>query len=124
MGLIEQLAEEKIQKGLREGSFDNLPGRGKPQNFEDDSGVPEDLRVAYKILKNAGYLPEELQLRKEMATLTDLINCCTDHAEKEKLTGELKVKRLEFNRLMEQRSFRKTGAFRHYRSRILARLHL
>ncbi|MFX3619242.1 MAG: DnaJ family domain-containing protein [Sporolactobacillus sp.] len=124
MSLIERLAEEKIQKGLREGSFENLPGKGKPQKFEDDSGVPADLRVAYKILKNAGYLPEELQLRKDLVTLTDLINCCTDHAEKEKLTGELKAKRLEFSRLMEQRSFRKTGAFRHYRNRMLDRLHL
>jgi hypothetical protein len=67
------LAEEKIREAMARGEFDNLPGAGKPLEIEDDSMVPEDVRVAYKILKNAGCLPPELEIRKEIVTLKSLI---------------------------------------------------
>lgn len=124
MGLIELLAEEKIQQGLREGLFENLPGKGKPQKFADDSAIPADLRVGYKLLKNAGYLPEEVRLRKELVTLNDLVHCCTDPVEKERISGEIKAKRLQFNQMMETRSLKKNGVFRNYRNRVMEKLHL
>ena len=37
-------------------------------------GVPEHLRMGYKILKNAGVLPEEMQLKKEMVSLKTLLD--------------------------------------------------
>ncbi|CAM3194472.1 DnaJ family domain-containing protein [Sporolactobacillus spathodeae] len=123
MGLIELLAEERIQQGLREGLFENLPGKGKPQKFEDDSAVPADLRVGYKLLKNAGYLPEEVRLHKELVTLNDLLRCCTDPVEKERISGEIRAKRLQFNQMMETRSLKKAGVFRNYRNRIMEKLH-
>lgn len=124
MSIIGILAEEKIQKALREGTFDDLPGKGEPQKFEDLSAVPEDLRVSYKVLKNAGYLPEELQIRKDLVTLNDLIRCCTDEEERIRLTGQLKAKKLQFNRLIEKRSIQKTRSFRRYRSKIFSKFHM
>ncbi|MFT8870660.1 MAG: DnaJ family domain-containing protein [Sporolactobacillus sp.] len=124
MGLIEQLAEEKISQAIKEGVFDGLPGRGRPQRFEDDSAVPAELRIGYKMLKNAGYLPEELKLRQTLTTLADLLHCCRDGDEKEALTAELKQKRLEFERMMQNRSFKQSGTFKTYRSRLLHRLRL
>jgi hypothetical protein len=118
------MAEEKIQVGLRNGAFDHLPGKGQPQQFEDLSGVPKDLRVGYKVLKNAGYLPEEVQIRKDMVTLSDLIRCCTDDEELRRLNGQLCAKRLRFNQLTEKRSIRKSRAFRKYRSKIFNHLHI
>ncbi len=50
------IAERKIAEAMAEGLFDNLPGRGRPQSLEDLSHLPEDMRLAYIILKNAGYL--------------------------------------------------------------------
>ena len=88
IGLI---AEKRIEKALAEGEFDNLPGSGKPLQMEDMSHVPETLRMAYKILHNAGCLPPELQERKEISNLLDLLEHCGD--ERERVHG---MQRLHF----------------------------
>jgi len=49
--------EERIQKAQQEGVFDNLSGKGKPLNLDDDSTIPEDLRLVFKVLKNTHCLP-------------------------------------------------------------------
>ncbi|GAA4500554.1 DnaJ family domain-containing protein [Pseudaeromonas paramecii] len=74
--LIDQLAERQIQAALAQGQLDALPGRGQPLQLEDDSGVPEALRLGYRLLKNAGYLPPELQQRQEALALCDLLARC------------------------------------------------
>jgi hypothetical protein len=73
MWLIDQLAEQRIREAEREGAFDNLPGTGQPLQLDDDSAVPAELRTAYRLLKNAGYLPPELQLRREIADVGELL---------------------------------------------------
>jgi hypothetical protein len=70
---FQKIAERRILEAIREGAFDDLPGAGQPLELEDDSHVPEDLRIAYKILKNAGYVPKEVALRKEIAQAEDLL---------------------------------------------------
>lgn len=124
MSIIDILAEAKIQEGLKAGVFDNLPGKGKPLNLEDLSAVPEDVRAGYKMMKNAGYLPEELQLRKDIVTLNDLIRCCGDEPERQRLSSQLRIKRLKFNQLMEKRAVQKSRTFRNYRNKIFDRFHL
>ncbi len=64
------------------GEFDNLPGSGKPLVFEDDGHIPEDLRLAHKILKNADCLPPEIELKKEILKTEDLLAGMADTAEK------------------------------------------
>ncbi|MCO7125823.1 DUF1992 domain-containing protein [Sporolactobacillus shoreicorticis] len=123
MGIIEIMAEEKIQEGLKSGAFDHLPGKGKPLVLEDLSAVPKDLRAGYKVLKNAGMLPEELQIKKDMVTLNDLLQCCEDDKERDRLTKQLRYKQLKFSQLMEKRSIAHTSAFQSYRSRLFNRLH-
>jgi hypothetical protein len=66
------LVEAKIAQARDAGAFDDLPGAGKPLDLADDRLVPEDVRVAYRILKNAGYVPEELSQRREAADLRRL----------------------------------------------------
>ncbi len=72
--LIDQIAERRIQEAMEAGKLDDLPGKGKPLQLDDDSLVPEELRMAYRILKNAGYLPPELEDRKQALDLCDLLN--------------------------------------------------
>ena len=74
MLLIDSLAEEQIQSAIRRGEFDHLPGAGKPLELDDDSAVPEELRVAYRLLRNAGCLPPEQTLRNEIRRLEDLLD--------------------------------------------------
>jgi hypothetical protein len=76
------VAERKIREAIEQGQFDNLEGRGRPLRLEDDSGVPEDLRLAYKILKNAGCLPPELELKREIVQLEELLASLEDEQEK------------------------------------------
>lgn len=76
------IAERLIEEAMRRGEFDNLPGRGQKILFEDDSMVPEDLRMAYKILKNAGYVPQDFLEDKEIVTATELLAAATDEQER------------------------------------------
>jgi hypothetical protein len=73
MDAIERIAEQRIREALERGDFDRLRGTGKPLDLEDDAGVPADLRVAYRILKNSGFLPPEVELRREIASAEQLL---------------------------------------------------
>ncbi|EGM8503394.1 DUF1992 domain-containing protein, partial [Escherichia coli] len=62
-----------ISEAQAKGEFDNLPGSGEPLILDDDSHVPPELRAGYRLLKNAGYLPPELEQRKEAIQLMDIL---------------------------------------------------
>lgn len=73
MNIFAVIAERRIKEARDRGDFDNLPGFGKPLELEDDSHVPEELRMAYKLLRNAGYVPPEVAERKEVESILDLL---------------------------------------------------
>jgi hypothetical protein len=97
MRFLQLIAERKIQEAIRNGELDNLPGKGKPLVLEDDSGVPEDLRLAYKILKNADCLPPEMQLKKEIVTLREMLSSLEDVEEKYRLMRRLNFQIMKLN---------------------------
>lgn len=74
MWLIDQMAERHIQEALEKGELSGLAGEGKPLILDDDSQVPPELRASYRLLKNAGYLPPELEIRREGMELVDLLD--------------------------------------------------
>ena len=118
MDWLSRIVEEKIQEAIEKGEFNNVQGMSKPLKLDDDSMVPEDLRATYRLMKNAGVLPEELQLRKDMITLQDLIKCCDDEREQEKLQRELSALRLRYQTLMAQRGWSASAVFREYEEKI------
>lgn len=123
MDLFHILSEEKIKKAYEDGEFDQLPGFGKPLKLEDLSSIPEDLRMAYKIMKNAGYTEEESNLRKEILTIEDLIKKCKDDQEKESLQKELNEKLLRFNRMLSKRRVQTNSAmFKKYEQKLTGKL--
>ena len=73
MWLLDQWAERHIIDAQSKGEFDDLPGTGKPLTLDDDSHVPSELRAGYRLLKNAGCLPPELEQRREAVELIDLL---------------------------------------------------
>ena len=91
MDFFERIAENRIQEAIEAGLFDDLRGKGQPLHLGDESHIPPELRMAYKILKNADCLPPELELRKEILTLQDLVASLEDEAEKLK-----QMRRLNF----------------------------
>ncbi|HMK66646.1 MAG TPA: DnaJ family domain-containing protein [Thermodesulfobacteriota bacterium] len=91
------IAERKIQEAIRKGELDNLPGKGKPLDLEDESHIPEELRLAYKILKNADCLPPELELKKEITHLKDLLQGMEDVEERYRLAKRLNFQIMKLN---------------------------
>ncbi len=76
MRYIDKLTEPRMQEAVGRGEFDNLPGPGKPLALGDDTFVPPELRVAYRVLQNAGYLSRDLQLRSAISDLeTKCVQC-------------------------------------------------
>ncbi|MEB7544862.1 DnaJ family domain-containing protein [Enterobacter huaxiensis] len=73
MWLLDQWVERHISDAQRKGEFDNLPGSGEPLMLDDDSHIPPELRAGYRLLKNAGCLPAELEQRREAVELADLL---------------------------------------------------
>lgn len=67
--IFDILAERRIGDAMRRGEFDNLPGAGRPLEFEDDLFVSPEQRMVNRILKNAGLAPREVVVRREMAEL-------------------------------------------------------
>lgn len=96
---FEKIVEERIKKAQHDGAFDNLPGAGEPLHYEDDRHIPEDLRLAYKILKNADYVPPEIEIKKEIAKTEDLLSKITDVAEKYRAIKKLNILVMKFNAL-------------------------
>jgi hypothetical protein len=97
MDCFVKLAENRIQMAMEAGDFDDLTGKGHPLNLEEDSHIPPELRMVYKILKNADCLPPELELRKEVVHLQDLVAAMPDEAEKLKQMGRLNFLVMKLN---------------------------
>ncbi len=117
---FEIVAERRIREAMERGEFDGLPGAGQPLKLDNDALVPPELRVAYKILKNAGCLPPELELRKEIVTLRDLIRAVEDDGERRARIRDLNRMLLKLS-LVSGRTI-DLDAFPEYREPIAARL--
>ncbi|MTI81660.1 MAG: DUF1992 domain-containing protein [Firmicutes bacterium] len=120
MDVVAMIAENKIREAIEKGDLNNLPNQGKPLPFEDLSHVPEELRSGYKLLKNANVLPEEIQLKKDILTLQDLIDCCHNEGEKSSFKKKLNEKVLRFHLLMERKQINCTIDF--YKNKIYEKL--
>lgn len=94
---LQSIVEERIKKAQEEGLFDDLPGKGKPLKLDDDSMIAPHLRASYRILKNAGILPPEMQARKDIGDLKQLLSEVRCEEEAEKLVAEINRKILASN---------------------------
>lgn len=103
MDIFVKLAEQKIQEAVKNGEFENLPGRGKPLDLTESRHIPPDLRMAYKVLKNSGVIPAEMEIKKEIALLEELIVKCADEQDKLELKRKQQEKWIAYSLLMEKR---------------------
>lgn len=102
MQAISRIAEQRIRQAIKDGVLDNLEGAGKPLDLESDSWVPEDLRLAFRILRNAGLIPPELELRNEIMNLRSLMDTIDDDKERLKRLSELNYKLMCLNELRKK----------------------
>jgi len=103
VGLIERLAEQRILEAQRNGEFENLAGKGRPLELADYSSLPDDLRMAYHLLKNANVLPPEAELLKDIHILEDLLKHVEDQGERRSLARSLQWKMIRLD-LLKHRS--------------------
>ncbi|WP_022667419.1 DnaJ family domain-containing protein [Desulfospira joergensenii] len=118
---FEAIVEERIKKAQREGAFENLEGANKPLDLEDQN-LPEEWRLAHKILKNAGFLPPELELRKKITQAEDLLeNCGLDSPEGLKIQKKLNFLLTKLNTLRGDRNIPLT-AMDDYRDNLIKKI--
>lgn len=104
--MFEELVEAKIQEAMRNGEFDNLP-LGKPINLDYWASLPEDIRAGYMLLQNAGYVPDEVHMLKEMGELGEQLAGSNNQDKRAVISKKLREMDLKYNIMMERRSRKK-----------------
>jgi hypothetical protein len=99
-----RVAENRIREAIAQGEFDNLPGAGKPLNLEEYFSTPEDLRMAFSILKNANCTPAEVELLKEISCLEHTLADTSDASARQDLQRTLAHRKTELAIALERRS--------------------
>jgi hypothetical protein len=117
MNILADLAERAILEAQQRGEFENLSGQGQPLPETSDPFMPETLRMAYKVLKNAGYVPREVQSQREIRSLIECLERETDEARKMRQIQKVQLfiarARLEHGGLLQEENenyFRKVVA--------------
>lgn len=103
MSYFQRIAEQKIQEAIRNGEFENLEGFGKPLDHSDYFSAPPELRMSFHILKNAGIVPEEVELLNSIHRITKHINSSLTSDEKERLIREKILLQSKYHMLKEKR---------------------
>jgi hypothetical protein len=96
-----------VRKAIEAGEFDNLPGKGKPIDLKPYFETPEDLRMTYAILKSNNFVPEEVEVLKEIDALKKKLESCSDEEQRNRLSKEIRQKNFSFNMLLERRKRRR-----------------
>jgi DnaJ-like protein len=96
---IAWIAEQRIREAIDQGFFDHSPYRGRPVHLEEDGFVPVELRMAFKILRDAGCLPPEVELRREIGSLSELLDAIVDPGERKRIRRELSDRALRLELL-------------------------
>ncbi|MCM3602868.1 DUF1992 domain-containing protein [Robertmurraya korlensis] len=123
MDFSQSISEERIRKAIENGEFDQLPGYGKPLKLDDLSAIPEELRMAYTVLKNAGNSPEEHTLKQEMMSIESLLKSCDDDNERLGLQKKLNEKMLRYNSMLSKRRVNTNSSiFKNYEQKINKKL--
>ena len=74
MPTIDEQIAHYLRESQRNGELQSAPSWGKPLALNDSfEQTPEELRLAFKALKDAGFVPREVEAMKRIAALRDVI---------------------------------------------------
>ena len=108
--MLDFLVEQKLEEAVSRGELSNLPGEGRPLELEDDALVPEELRAAYRLLKNAGFVPPEVEALSDIAQLENIVNeGGTDAAARSKALRKLALLRTRVENRYHEKAVAKLG---------------
>jgi hypothetical protein len=100
--MFDKLVEQKIREAQEAGEFDDLEGAGRPVNLEAYFNTPEEMRAGYALLKNAGVLPQDAVVVKELNEATARLEACRDERERERLRREVRDLQLKYDLWVER----------------------
>jgi len=112
MDLLDQLAESRIRDAQARGESDDLDGYGEPLPVESDVLIDPSLRVAYRILRNSGFVPPEVLQRQRVGNIEALLQQVSDPAKRKPLIAQLL---LELAQMDNPDSVRADGRAAYYR---------
>lgn len=118
--MFDSLAERRILEAQARGEFDALPGAGQPLELDDDLLVPEDVRVACRVLKNAGYVPPEIETQREIGSLETEVRQAGDALARDRALRKLQALHLALAE-SRGRTFRGLHVEPRYWARIVSR---
>lgn len=98
----ESMIEQMIREAMERGEFDNLKGEGEPVDLNAYFAAPEDWRMGFSLMKNAGVVPEEIELLKEVDAMKRELAACQDEEERRKLRKRIDGTMLKYNLLKER----------------------
>lgn len=99
---FDKAVEAIIREAMERGDFDNLPGKGKPIDLSAYFDTPEEVRMVYSLLKNAGMTPREVDLLREIAELKQILAAVRDEPKKQEIQKQIRRKQVGFNLMMER----------------------
>lgn len=88
-GIFEILAERRVSEAVARGDLDDLPGAGRPLVFDDEPLLTPEQRMVNRILRNAGFTPREILLRKEIENLRRAIEALPAGERREQVKRDL-----------------------------------
>jgi hypothetical protein len=91
MLVLDLLAEQRIREAQERGEFDGLPGAGAPLALDDDALVPEELRAGYRLLRNAGFAPPEVEALREIAQMGQMLDAAPAGGARERLHARISL---------------------------------
>lgn len=94
--------DEILRDAIARGEFQNLPGQGKKLDLDDYFSAPEDVRVGYGLLKSNEFVPEEVQMLKDIEALQEKLKQADSDEERKRIQREVESRRLKFNLLMDR----------------------
>lgn len=100
---LQRIAERRIEEALKQGAFDDFPGKGAPLEVEDVSALDPEVRASYLLLKGHGYVSEETFACNALIHARSLLAACTRADERERIADEERRLRMRVTLLLERR---------------------
>ncbi len=99
---LEKAVEAIIKEAQERGDFDNLKNKGKSIDLTAYFETPEDVRLAYSLLQNAGVVSPEVELLQEIAALKERLSTTYEESQRSKIKKIIAEKQLQFNVMLEK----------------------
>jgi hypothetical protein len=99
---MSQSSDEIIRQAMERGEFQDLPNKGKKLDLSDYFDTPDEVRLGYSLLKSNAFVPEEVQMLKEIEALQEKVQQAKDKAARQQIQKEIELRRLKYNLLMDR----------------------